>query len=131
MNRGFIAIFAFILIALITWIVLLTTVGVQDCPERLPDSYLLCFINEDCYFHPKYNCINYDPLNCIIREDLGARQAASDLIECLCISNQCFTRVKTNATSPGSAPEQPPINITVKPGSNITDIFAEAFNRTS
>ncbi|MBD3312288.1 hypothetical protein GF352_02410 [archaeon] len=124
MNRGFLIIGAFILAAIITWMLLLLIIGGNRCPRTLPEQHYVCVMDEDCYFHPKYNCINYEPLDCVLADDLSARQQAGDLIECLCVSNRCFTRVRQETGGEGveiPTPDRTDINISIE--GNVSDLF--------
>jgi hypothetical protein len=93
MNKGIILAGVLMLLLVIVWIAMLSLASNRDCPETLPSSYYYCEVNEDCFFHPKYDCISQQ-LSCVITEDLSARQQAQSLLECVCIDNECVTRVR-------------------------------------
>ena len=94
MNKNIIIGLVLILSLVIVWLILLSVATNRECPDALSEQYYYCERSEDCYFHPKYECINYRPLDCFISEDLSAKQQAQSLLECVCTGNECVTQVK-------------------------------------
>ena len=94
MNRGIIVGGVLMLSLVIVWFVIFSMITNRNCPDTLPSSYYTCDRSENCYFHPKYDCINYNSINCIINEDLSASQQAQGLLECNCVDNTCITQVR-------------------------------------
>ncbi len=93
MNKLFLVI-GFTAVMVSIWVILLSQLGGRECPDTLTSDYYSCNEAVDCYFHPKYECINaVKPLGCVINEDLSARQAAASLFECQCINSQCVTQI--------------------------------------
>ncbi len=90
MNQWVLLITLFIAVVIAIWAVLINVVMVRDCPSTLSSDYYACTGDTDCIFNPKYECINSSrELNCIIREDLSARQVAESALVCECINNTC------------------------------------------
>ena len=88
MNK--IAIPLILIVSLVSvWIIIIAFTAGNDCPEQLPVSFYSCESDNDCYFHPKYDCINQQTLDCVIKEDLSARQQAASIFSCECVSDQC------------------------------------------
>jgi len=92
-ERGFLVAFTLIIMLVLIWVVVLSFGNVASCPEKLPNDYYHCESTEDCFLHPKYDCINEKPLTCIISEDLAARQEIASMLGCDCVSNKCVTVV--------------------------------------
>lgn len=93
MNRNLILVIVFSVTITIIWALIIFLSGSPECPDRLPDNYYFCETNLDCSYHPKYECINDQPLNCVINEDLSAQQTVAPLLECKCVNNECKTQV--------------------------------------
>ena len=75
------------------WVMIFLFSRTNYCPDRLPADYYYCESNEECFLHPKYDCINQKPLNCFIKEDLSASQEAASILMCDCVNKRCETKV--------------------------------------
>ncbi|MFA5406447.1 MAG: hypothetical protein WC307_03780 [Candidatus Nanoarchaeia archaeon] len=94
MDRWVLLVVGFMVFAITVWVILLSSLGNNECPDKLTSDYLACDGDVDCYFHPKYECISINKnLDCIIKEDLSARQEIARLFQCYCINSKCVTQM--------------------------------------
>jgi len=92
-ENGLLVTLTLVGVLVLIWVVVLSFGNVSSCPAKLPSDYYSCESIEDCFLHPKYDCINEKPLRCIVDEDLSARQEIAGLLGCDCVSNKCVTAI--------------------------------------
>ncbi len=91
MNKLLLVSIVLVLSLLIVWFLLFSVARPVECPDELSADYHSCVDDSDCYFNPKYACINVKPLSCVINEDLSARQGVASLFYCKCVDGYCKT----------------------------------------